>query len=389
MIKHSSQSLSLVLQSIMKSPERCWSADGIPIFSRPDAYRLMHQGAEVRYHWYDDTWLNFDWSEPDNRTLQKIYQDNARRIRDTYDHVAVFYSGGTDSHTILTTFRDIGATVDEIVYWKMPTYTDGRYDHNFELVRTVERHRETLQQWFPKVQITLVDIDFDQLEILRGLAPEQNPVNTFCCGIRMGTTPFIRAWLPRSLDDDAIYLTGTDKPRLDFVNGSWYAYLQDTAGTSDAWGRSMEAFYIGPDPRVHRAQCHALRRWMISRGVTSRAALRSAQRSQDQSTWMEVNLDVLKRSRPFDDSVLIKRNSCYRNLDYAEGYIKTYMMNRFLRTSSRGRRLQEIWQQRKLDTQEYTGYHWHQEVFGRWFNLSTGQNFNIEQVFPDGWNNND
>ena len=77
MIKHSSQSLSLVLQSIMKSPERCWSADGIPIFSRPDAYRLMHQGAEVRYHWYDDTWLNFDWSEPDTRTLQKIYQDNA------------------------------------------------------------------------------------------------------------------------------------------------------------------------------------------------------------------------------------------------------------------------------------------------------------------------
>ena len=86
---------------------------------------------------------------------------------------------------------------------------------------------------------------------------------------------------------------------------------------------------------------------------------------------------------------MIKRNSCYRNIDYAEGYIKTYMMNRFLRTSSRGRRLQEIWQQRKLDTQEYTGYHWHQEVFGRWFNLSTGQNFNIEQVFPDGWNNND
>lgn len=389
MIQHSTQSLSKTLQSIMRTPDKCWTANGVSIFSRPDAYRLMHQGAQVRYHWYDNTWLDFDWSEPDHRTLQQVYQDNARRIRDTYDHVAVFYSGGTDSHTILTTFRDIGAPVDEIVYWKMPTYADGRYNHNFELVRTVEQHRETLKNWFPKVEITLIDIDFDQLEILRSLTPEQNPVNMFSCGIRMGTIPYIRAWISRSLDDNAIYLTGSDKPRLDFVNGKWYVYLQDCAGTDHAWGRSIEAFFIGPDPTVHRAQCHALHQWMVGNGLTSRTALRTVQRPQDQSTWMEVNLDVLKRSRPFDDSVMIKRNSRYRYQDYAEGLIKTYMMNRFLRTSIRGRRLQEVWHQRKLDTQEYTGYHWHQEIFGRWFDLSTGQHYHVEDIFPGGWHPND
>jgi hypothetical protein len=128
---------------------------------------------------------------------------------------------------------------------------------------------------------------------------------------------------------------------------------------------------------------------MIGHGVTSRQELRTAQRSQNKSIWSEINLDVLKRARPFDDCTMIKRNSRYKNNDPAEGYIKTYMMNRFLRTSDRGRRLQNLWQQRKIDTQAYTGYHWHLQVFGRWFNLSTGQNLSIDDVFPDGWHNHD
>ncbi len=51
--------------------------------------------------------------------LQKLYLDRAIQIRNNYDYVVLFYSGGADSHCILETFMLNNIFLDEIVVFDM------------------------------------------------------------------------------------------------------------------------------------------------------------------------------------------------------------------------------------------------------------------------------
>ena len=51
--------------------------------------------------------------------LQKLYLNRAIQIRNNYDYVVLFYSGGADSHSILETFMLNNIFLDEIVIFDM------------------------------------------------------------------------------------------------------------------------------------------------------------------------------------------------------------------------------------------------------------------------------
>jgi hypothetical protein len=58
---------------------------------------------------------NIDWTVEPLETFKDLCKEYAQYIRDNYDYVILYYSGGSDSTTILNTFLDNNIKIDEIV----------------------------------------------------------------------------------------------------------------------------------------------------------------------------------------------------------------------------------------------------------------------------------
>lgn len=56
-----------------------------------------------------------DWSKEPAETFKELCKQRAQQIRDTNDYVILYFSGGSDSTTVLNAFVDNGIFIDEVV----------------------------------------------------------------------------------------------------------------------------------------------------------------------------------------------------------------------------------------------------------------------------------
>lgn len=70
---------------------------------------------EVEWAFYDNAFDKFDWTVEPNETLDELYDKRARALREQYDYIIICYSGGADSHNLLTSFLRQNLKVDELL----------------------------------------------------------------------------------------------------------------------------------------------------------------------------------------------------------------------------------------------------------------------------------
>lgn len=69
----------------------------------------------LNWHFNNEVFNNYKWHiEPDS-SLQQLYYQRARQLREKYDYLVLSYSGGSDSNNILMSFYEQGLHLDEIV----------------------------------------------------------------------------------------------------------------------------------------------------------------------------------------------------------------------------------------------------------------------------------
>jgi len=59
--------------------------------------------------------FNVDWTKEPKESFKELCRQRAEQIRDTYDYVIVYFSGGSDSTTVMNAFLDNGIKIDEVV----------------------------------------------------------------------------------------------------------------------------------------------------------------------------------------------------------------------------------------------------------------------------------
>jgi hypothetical protein len=69
----------------------------------------------VYWNFNDDVYSKLDWTVPVEISLPELYKMRAQQLRDRYDHLMLYYSGGADSTNVLHAFIDNGILLDEIV----------------------------------------------------------------------------------------------------------------------------------------------------------------------------------------------------------------------------------------------------------------------------------
>lgn len=72
-------------------------------------------GYEVQWVFNDDIYGRIDWTTPIETPLLEIYKKRAQQLRDKYDYLMLYFSGGADSAVILRTFVENNIFLDEIV----------------------------------------------------------------------------------------------------------------------------------------------------------------------------------------------------------------------------------------------------------------------------------
>lgn len=131
-----------------------WSVDDKIFYVKRDAlvYASRDPEAKIVYRYYDGLFRNFDRTKIGKLPLSTLYRTRAQQLREQYDHLTLYYSGGADSHNILMTFVNSGIKLDNVfVNWPKKTIGSSLYTPN-----TVDNSaRNMLSEWDYSIKPTL------------------------------------------------------------------------------------------------------------------------------------------------------------------------------------------------------------------------------------------
>jgi hypothetical protein len=188
---------------------------------------------DVKFHYHHNVWANY--KQPLGLiSLQELYRQRAQQIRDNYDYLVLYFSGGADSTNILYTFLKNNIPLEEVVV-KWPKkmigsslYTPNTIDQtakNFvsEWDLVIEKELNYLRSNYPKIKITILDYveDIPKNYYNEDTFLKQNHMHSAVNLLRMQTFTDMEHD-PRGKRVCAI--TGLDKPMLAEMNGKAYMF---------------------------------------------------------------------------------------------------------------------------------------------------------------------
>lgn len=197
--------------------------------------------AQVKWVFNDDIYSKFDWSSPIDATLPELYRQRAKQLREKYDYLMFYFSGGNDSTNALHAFIDNNIFLDEIVmqYPKhvessMNNIDTGQNNFYSEVKYAAFPHLEACKHLLDKR--TKIRIE-DTSEMALALFSTDKwvgdiPVNAFL-------SPISVARQFSAINDKAIstlyekgkfvcQIYGVDKPLVTVHNNNYFAYFRDS-----------------------------------------------------------------------------------------------------------------------------------------------------------------
>lgn len=252
--------------SISKNfPQGYWETSGQCFINKHDA--LVHatkNSSQVYFKFFNEVWETFDKSLIGKLSLKEVYRQRAQQLRDKYDYLILYFSGGADSYNVLRSFIDNNIKLDEVcVKW-----CNGTLEANTKVYTANSKETSAcnyLSEWdlaiepvlkeiaatHPEINIEIVDWFKDRTAI--GSEDAFRLVNHW----HDVEVPSLAVWSPneqkyveKGKRVGSIY--GIDKPQIYFDNaGRAYMFFCDNATTMgtpnpcNIYG--TEYFYWAPD----------------------------------------------------------------------------------------------------------------------------------------------
>lgn len=196
--------------------------------------------AQVTFHYFDEVWGPaidaFNYSA--ELSLPLLYKHRALQLRDKYNYLVLYYSGGSDSNTILDTFLDNNIKLDEIfVRWPVSMlgkYIASPYDKSptnmlSEWDFAIKPKLDSIRVKHPNIKITIHDWteDLKSLNITQDTVYRQNH-NFGLPNYAFNESISKTAILEESKGNRVGHIFGVDKPNLKYYgNGTFYLQFND------------------------------------------------------------------------------------------------------------------------------------------------------------------
>jgi hypothetical protein len=195
-------------------------------------------------------------------TLEELYKQRAQQLRDTYDYIALMFSGGNDSNNILNVFRENNIFLDEIVSLQYSAnesivdileknYVLGGFGH--EIKRSAYPLAQEYLQYSPKTKFTLID----RLQLYKKLynntftdnhiISDRNVIDPHAL-IRKYHISWQKSWTDMiSRNKKICFLYACEKVALEYDPADgFYIYFSDINFRRHVLDDSTELFYTHP-----------------------------------------------------------------------------------------------------------------------------------------------
>lgn len=253
-------------------------------YSKLEAIDFSHlSGKKIEWHYNRDVYGTYNWQQEPTATLDELYEARARQIREQYDYLVLWYSGGADSHNILMAFVRAGIYIDEIAqYHQLEAHDSNKQSWtNQEVFETSIPITQKLIESNPIYTTTkhrLVDMTDYQTGIM---LQEENRWDYFYKINRYYSTNCLSRYQFRERIADykkiinsgrrLCFVHGIEKPSVTKDHTGYWVHFQDGqdhgvsawAQTNNRPGDYDEFFYWAPDmPELPAKQAHVLRRYL-------------------------------------------------------------------------------------------------------------------------------
>lgn len=254
---------------------------------------MRRTGIHLEWHFNEPQYQAHDWHQEPQESIEELYRQRAQEIRDKYDYVVLWYSGGPDSWNILNTFIKNNIRIDEIANfcsWEADHGNKHSYFNEEIFVTAIPKVQKILEQ-HPYIKHRLVDLSPMMQDIyLRSDVKLEYIYNIK--GIASAnslTRSFLRDYIDdyRNIIDSGrrmCFVWGTEKPRVTTINNRYHAMFLDIFSETNIRIQSLadqgyfdEWFYWAPSTAaLVSKQCHILKR-ALETGVPGDALMTSVQ----------------------------------------------------------------------------------------------------------------
>jgi len=268
----------------------------------------------VEWDYHDAEFGSHDWSIEPKIALDELYKTRALQLREAYDHLALFYSGGIDSWTILNTFVTNNIKLDEIYIWGAFEAEEKEY-HNLSMSRDPGYYTREVLQTMPLVKKLAVEkgIKISVYDWTRDMLDATQDLDwIWRAGLRFDPAAMVRNRFHKVFrqHNEMVhkgkkvgFVFGIDKPRLMRDDDNIYFAFLDvimtngTVPTNDILGEyweNDEYFYWSPNlPELSIKQSHVVVNWLRANNKLNLIRhMHNSAAFHDESYYSEVNRAV-------------------------------------------------------------------------------------------------
>tara|TARA_R110000803_G_scaffold189895_1_gene252398 strand:- start:40 stop:1185 length:1146 start_codon:yes stop_codon:yes gene_type:complete len=292
-----------------------YHCNGKPFLNKLEAILEANtSGLHVEWDYHNSIFGQSSWDIEPNIELRELYRQRALQLRESYDHLVLFYSGGVDSWTILKTFIDNNIRVDEIYMFGAFDIEEKQYSR-WRKSTTPGYYSREIKQSLPmikklaeshKIKVNLYDWTQDIIDAAN------DPDWFWTAAVRFDPSCMVRSKFHKIFREHnellhkgkkVGFVYGIDKPRLlRDDNNIYFAFLDiimttGTLPTNDILGENWENdeyFYWTPNlPELSIKQSHAVVNWLrVNNKLHYIRHVNNAVDFHDEEYYREVNLSI-------------------------------------------------------------------------------------------------
>jgi hypothetical protein len=221
-----------------------YTCNGIEFGSKIQAMIYANpRNLDIQWHFNNEIFDNFKWDIDPILTLDQLYDQRSRQLREQYDYIIISYSGGSDSNNILESFIRQGLHIDEVITnWpldisdKFLDYSGkekSSWNNKAEFKLNTTARLQYIRDKCPRTKITINDTS---RVLLDGVLPKddspswvenQNDIVNITGVSNYSLTYFKEVRETLDKNKKIAYLIGVDKPRLYIEKDKLYINFSD------------------------------------------------------------------------------------------------------------------------------------------------------------------
>lgn len=261
-----------------------WEVAGTYFFDKMAClrYATQQKTLKISYDFFNDVYSSLDWTREPSQTLDQLYVERARQLRDKYDYLVLTFSGGADSSNILDVFLENNIPLDEVVSYypvsaieKLTHRFDGNSsnegNHMFEYLMAAAPRLKQLSNTHPQIKITIIDFVQDSVNEIVNSHVENlwGSVGLSGC-VMFGQRKVVEHVAKYSDKKKVCIITGADKPRILWhkEKKQYGSYFMDTqyfgrfsSKVLGGYEPQLELFYYTKDlPTLTQKQCFVIKK---------------------------------------------------------------------------------------------------------------------------------